>query len=161
MARIRNLFISHVHEDDGEVHKLREMLERNGHEVRDSSVTTDKPNDANHPDYIKREILSPRIQWAGVMVVIVGPNTHTSDWVNWEIEHAAGHGKRIVGIYVRGGKESNLPDALKTHGDALVGWNSDNLIGAVDGEHDSWCEPAEDGTYTPRSPQWAIERYRC
>ncbi len=161
MADTHNLFISHVHEDDHKLQALKGLLSRNGYDIRDGSIDSSKPNNANSPDYIKREILAPKIQWAGTMVVLISPYTHTSEWVNWEVEYANRLGKRIVGIYVQGGKESDLPDAFKKFGDALVGWNSENLMGAVRGEHDNWCEPASDGTYTLRDPRWRLERYSC
>lgn len=161
MARTHNLFISHVHEDDAEVQNLKGMLAKNGYSVRDSSIDSSKPNNAQSPEYIKSQILAPRIQWAGTLVVIISSSTHRSDWVNWEIEYAQKQGKRIVGIYIRGGKESDLPEAFKKYGDALVGWNSDNLMGAIRGEHNNLCQPTDSGSYILRSPQWGLQRFGC
>src|SRR6266481_5944998 len=86
---IKNVFISHVHEDDEELPKFKELLARHGYEIRDSSIDSSKPNDANSDDYIKSEILGPRIQWAGCVIVLISPDTHSSKWVEWEIEYAA------------------------------------------------------------------------
>jgi hypothetical protein len=161
MGDTHNLFMSHVHEDDHHVQNLKGLLERNGYTVRDGSIDSTKPNDAKSPDYIKREILAPRINWAGALVVIISPNTHRSDWVNWEIDYAKKQGKLIVGVYIQGGKQSDLPESFRKHGDALVGWNAENLMGAVRGEHDNWCEPAPDGTFPLRAPEWRAERHNC
>jgi len=58
MADLRNVFISHVHEDDAGLQKLKDLLQANGMAVRDSSVHKGKFNDAKDPDYIKTGILA-------------------------------------------------------------------------------------------------------
>ena len=59
----RNVFISHIHEDDKDVTALKELLAKNGYEIRDSSIDSSKPNEAEDKDYIKSQILAPCIQW--------------------------------------------------------------------------------------------------
>lgn len=54
------------------------------------------------------------------MIVLISPETHTSKWVEWEIEYAAKLGKRIVGVFVRGGMDSDIPENLDLYGDAKV-----------------------------------------
>ncbi len=58
----KNVFISHVHEDDDLLPKLKDLAARAGMAVRDGSINSEKPNDASNPDYIKRAILRPRIE---------------------------------------------------------------------------------------------------
>src|SRR5690606_18358913 len=110
------------HEDDAGLGKLKSLLSGQGMEVRDSSIHTGKFNNATDPDYIKSGILAPAINWAGVLLVYVSPNTKDSDWVNWEIEYAAKLGKRIVGVWEHGERDCDLPSALHEHADAVVGW---------------------------------------
>lgn len=71
---VKNVFISHVHEDDDALQDLKNLLKNNGYEIRDSSIDSSKPNQAENPDYIKSEILAPRIQWASTMVVLISPD---------------------------------------------------------------------------------------
>lgn len=60
-------------------------------------------------------------------------DTHERQWVNWEIEQANRQGKRIVGVYVRGGTEADLPPALEKYASTrIVGWNADAIIDAID-----------------------------
>jgi hypothetical protein len=68
---------------------------------------------------------------AGVFICYVPPETKNSEWVNWEIEYAAKQGKRIVGIWEHGETECDLPEALKEYADAMVGWNGDAIIDAI------------------------------
>ncbi len=155
MGRTKNVFISHVHEDDGEVGKLKDLLGKRGYTVRDSSIVRSKPNQAKSEGYIKSEILAPRIRWAGTVIVLVSPDTHTSKWVNWEAEYAAKSDTRIVGVWVRGAKDADLPKGLEQYADAIVGWDSSAIIDAMNGS-DNWVAP--DGGATP---EWDLPRYSC
>jgi ribonuclease BN (tRNA processing enzyme) len=140
MADIKNVFISHIHEDDAGLGKLKELLKSRGMDIRDASIHTGKENSAKEPDYIKTGILAPQINWAGTFLCYVSPQTKQSEWVNWEIEYAAKQGKRIVGVWEYGDKECDIPDALKEYADAMVGWHGDAIIDAINGK-DSWEKP--------------------
>ena len=153
---IKNLFISHIHEDDEGIGRVKNMAQSHGVTVRDGSITLDKPNSASNEDYIKYQILAPRINWASVLAVYVSPDTRDSWWVNWEIEYAHKQGKRIVGIWEWGAKDCELPEALNRYADAVVGWSGESIIRAINGESNDWYGP--DGSHQdPRQ----IARYSC
>lgn len=156
VGEIRNVFISHVHEDDEGLSGLKDLLSKRGFEIRDASISAEKPNAATSPEYIKAEILGPRIKWAGTFIVYITPRTRDSEWVKWEIDYAQKMGKRIVGIWAHGASESDLPDGLDDYADAVVGWNSDRIIDAIDGTMTSWRTP----TGEPR-PERQIARFSC
>lgn len=152
---IKNVFISHVHEDDAGLEKLKSLLEKNGMTIRDSSINSSNPNNAKNPDYIKTSILAPQINWAGTLIVYISPNTKHSEWVNWEIEYAAKQDKRVIGVWEHGVKDCELPSALKEYADAVVGWHGNAIIDAINGK-DSWEKP--DGG--PCDSVF-IKRHRC
>jgi hypothetical protein len=152
----KNVFISHVHEDDAGLGNLKDLLIKHGMSIRDSSINSDRPNNAQSPDYIKSQILAPQIQWAGTFLVYISPQTKDSEWVNWEIEYAAKLDKRIVGVWEQGANECDVPDALKDYADAVVGWHGERIIDAINGKLDDWEHP--DGT--PQAPR-PIKRYSC
>jgi hypothetical protein len=156
MGNQKNVFISHVHEDDKVLQDLKKLLRRGGYEIRDSSIDSTKPNQAKDPDYIKSEILAPRIQWAGAVIVLISPDTHKSEWVEWEIEYAQKADKRIIGVWVREGQESDLPENLDRYADAVVGWQADRVMDAITGKLNNWYNP--DGTERPARE---IPRYSC
>jgi hypothetical protein len=140
MADQHNVFISHRHEDDGYLAKLKELLAK---------------NEAHDEAYIK-SILAERMQWAGKIIVIITPDTKNHEWVDWEIAYAEKFpDKRIIGIWAPGAEESDLPDSLNRFADAVVPWDADKIIAAINGE-DNWQGP--DGT--PPSP-WVISRIGC
>lgn len=155
MTERHNVFIAHRHEDDHQVSALKDLISGPGIEIRDASITSDKPNQASNADYIKQEILAPGIQWAGKVVVLVTPETKHHQWVDWEIEYANKKNKPIIGVWARGSAGCEIPEPLEKHADALVGWNSDRIIRALNGEY-----LFENSDGSQRSPQH-IERHPC
>lgn len=139
MGLKKNVFISHHHKDDVLVDKMTTLLSKNGCEIRNSSIRA-KPANQERLDkgLVKREtlerLLRMKMSWAGTVIVIVGKETHTRPWVNWEIQQAQKLGKNIVGVWEQGLKDKvELPEALKKYGTAQVGWNSESIIGAING----------------------------
>ncbi len=153
---MRNVFISHIHADDDGLPRLKSLVAQHGMTCRDGSITTSKFNNAANEEYIKYQILAPRIKWASVLVVYISPETKDSDWVNWEIEYAVKEGKRIVGVWAWGEKGCELPEALAKHADAVVGWNGESIADAISG--------ASDDSYKDDGSEWDyqnIRRYSC
>jgi hypothetical protein len=150
-----NVFISHRHEDDHLIAKLKDMLATSGCEIRDSSVTASNPNQAKDEGYIK-SILAERMQWAGKLLVVVSPQTKNHEWVDWEIEYANKHPeKRIIGVWAPGAEACDLPEALERHADAVVTWDAAQISAALDGA-DNWQQP--NGA---EAPPRAIRKIGC
>ena len=142
MTDTKNIFVSHYHGDAHMIENLSGILKKHGLNMKDSSIYEDKnPNAAKNEDYIK-SLIRPKIQWAGAVVVLIGKDTYSSDYVNWEIKYAAREGKRMVGVYLPGEDDSELPDAFNQHGDALRHWNGDSIIEAIKGD-DTWDGPKQ------------------
>lgn len=152
-----NVFISHIHEDDKKLGAMKELLKKNGCQARDSSVHAGTPNNASNESYIKHQILAPRIEWAGTVVVLITPDTKHSSWVQWEIDYAQRHNKRIVGVWDNGEKGCDIPQALDDYASAIVPWRADQIIGAIFGEINNWR--LQDGT--PMPPRAEAPRYSC
>lgn len=153
---IKNVFISHIHEDDDGLPKLKDLVAKQGLAVRDSSITSEKPNEARDPEYIKHQILAPQIEWASTLVVYISPETKDSEYVNWEIEYAHKLDKWIVGVWARGENECEIPAALDQYRDALVGWNGESIVDAITGKSDaSYKCTGEPYEYRP------IKRFKC
>jgi hypothetical protein len=155
-SSIKNVFISHVHEDDEGLGKTKALLEQKGMTLRDGSIDAEKPNEAESPEYIRSQILAPRIRWAGTFIVYITPQTKSSTWVDWEIEYAEKTGNRIVGIWARGQNGCEVPDALKKYASAVVPWDSQKIMDAINGKLTDWQDP--DGKPLPIR---AIERANC
>ena len=152
---VKNVFISHIHEDDAGLDDLKDIAQKNGLDVRDASITSDKPNNAKSPEYIK-QMLADQINWASTLVVYVSPETKNSEWVNWEIEYAAKIGKRIVGVWEQGANECEVPEALEQYADAMVGWHGESMVDAITGKSSTWYDPQGNV-----KDYRAIKRYKC
>jgi hypothetical protein len=134
MAGHHNVFISHRHEDDVLVAALGALLAGKNVTIRDASITSDEPNNASNEAYIKSQTLAPNINWAGKLIVIITPDTKNHPWVDWEIEYAEKQGKEIIGVWAPGSAGCDVPAPLELHADSLVGWNSEAIIDALNGE---------------------------
>ena len=152
-SKRRHIFISHHHADDAEVDKLTSLLSRSGHDIRNSSIRAKPANQRRLDkglvsDETIRRLLRRKISWAGTVVVLIGKETHSRPWVNWEIEQANKQGKRIVGVYIRGGTEIDKPAALEKYASSIVSWNSNSIIAAIDGTEN----PFQNSDGSPRQP---------
>ena len=139
-AKRKHLFISHHHKDDAEVTKLIDLISGKGYDIRNSSIRV-KPKNQKRleqkkvDDEVIRRLLRMKISWAGSVVVLIGKETHQREWVDWELEQANKQGKRIVGVFVSGGSEADIPKNFEAYGSALVKWNGDSIVRALEGEN--------------------------
>ena len=151
--KTKNVFISHHHKDDATIDKLTALLQKNGYNIRNSSIRAKPANQRRLDqglvkDAVIKRLLRMKISWAGSIIVIVGKKTHTRPWVNWEIEQAHKQGKNIVGVYERGLKDNvERPPALEKYGTSQVGWDPKSIISAIEGKP-SFQNP--DGTPSAR-----------
>lgn len=145
----RHLFISHHHADDASVSKLTSMLQRSQQDVRNSSIRAKPANQRRLDkgmvkDETIRRLLRRKISWASTVVVVIGKETATRKWVNWEIDQANSQGKRIVGVFERGGTNADVPTSFEKYGSALVAWNARGIVKAIEGQENMFQNP--DGT---------------
>lgn len=163
MSKLKNVFISHHHADDDHVTRLTDMLNRNGFQLRNSSIRAkpanqERLNKGLIKDAVLKRLLRMKMSWASTVLVVVGKETHQRPWVDWEIKQANMLGKRIVGVYVRGGTEADVPPALNDYGTALVNWNSDSIIDAIEGKDRPFEKP---GSSDQREPVHAGATSSC
>lgn len=145
----RHLFISHHHADDTSVTKLTSMLQRSKQDVRNSSIRAKPANQRKLDkgivkDETIRRLLRRKISWASTVVVVIGKKTASREWVNWEINQAHRQGKRIVGVFEHGGTKADIPVSFEKYGSALVAWNANSIVKAIDGLENMFQNP--DGT---------------
>ena len=132
-----NIFISHAGKDEPYMEEFKELISSRYDSVRDSSMyeSGDKHNNATSEEYIK-SIIRGQIDWAGTVIVLIGDTTAEREWVDWEIDYAERNNKNIVGVYLPGADEGDVPDALDEYANAIVGWRSDSIFDAIErGRH--------------------------
>ncbi|MDR0509865.1 MAG: TIR domain-containing protein [Rikenellaceae bacterium] len=159
MAKTHNIFISHYGRDDEHVQRLKQRLKDGGYDVRNSSIDNTK-----HRPYVPSEQTIARylrngINWAGTFICLIGEDTHTHPWVNYEIQQAHLQGKPIVGIFKHGCKDNvELPEALKKYGGTTIGWNSLDRLGDIMSGKET---PEENPSGATREPIYNIDRIKC
>ena len=158
----KHVFISHHHNDDNEVTKLSKLIANKGYDFRNSSIRAKPANKQRLKnglikDEVLKRLLRMKISWASKTIVLIGKDTHARPWVNWEITQANELGKEIIGIYIRGGTESDVPPAFEKYASALIPWNPDKIIDALNGKYEPFQNP--DGT--EREPQHSKVNIEC
>lgn len=137
---MKNIFISHHHKDDASVDGLTTLLKGKEYDIRNSSIRVrpenkDRIEKNQINENVLKRLLRMKMRWASQLVVIIGKETHQRYWVNWEIEAAHQLGKPIVGVYEIGLKDKvEIPENLKKYATSLVGWRSDSIIRAIEGD---------------------------
>ena len=129
---IKNVFVSHYHEDEDSIKQFKDLLSAD-YCIKNYSVTSEKYNNATNEEYIK-SLLRPLINQSSTLICLIGPETHDSKWVDWEIREAEKLDRQIIGVYIQGAKDSDIPPALEEFADAIVGWNTENIENALGGE---------------------------
>jgi hypothetical protein len=157
MANEKNVFISHYNQDDEHIQNLKDLLSRQGYVIKNSSPLS-KPGRII-PDKVIERLLRMQMNWAGTFICLIGPETHTRRWVNWEIEEAKKQGKQILGIFIHGAKEDSIvPEALeKNETLGITGWNTEKIIDALNGNDVGRC----DINGNERFPSYSLARVAC
>ena len=142
---------------------MTDLLNRGGYDIRNSSIRANpdnqhRLNEGQVSDRVIERLLRMKMSWASTVVVLIGKETHARRWVNWEIEQASRLGKRIVGVYTRGGTELDIPPAFEQYGSDLVNWNADSIMTAIDGTREG---PFQDPEGNPRPSPTAPANITC
>ena len=160
MAPQQNIFISHFGKHDDHVQSLKQRLKDRGYTVRNFSIDSTNHKDGRKPsDAVVQRLLRMRIKWSSTFICLIGPDTHTRPWVNYEIRLAHLQGKRIIGVYTHGSKNSvELPEAYKKYGSPPVGWNSVDKLGEIISGKNF---PAENPDGSVASPMFHRTSIKC
>lgn len=139
---IKNVFISHHHKDDKSVDDLTNMLASKGYSLRNSSIrikagNQERLDQKKVSDSTIKRLLRMKMRWAGQLIVVIGKNTHSRPWVNWEIEEAHRQGKPIIGVFEHGLKgDVEIPENLNKYATSRVaGWQANSVIDALEGKN--------------------------
>lgn len=142
-----NVFVSYDHEDQKQVgafkllkHNPNHPLDFQDHSLKDPVLgATGKPlkyppSDARSAPV--RDAIRKKFDRASKLVVLIGDNTHESDWVDWEIKtfyeikkELSGDNtwKRIRGMTLKDSDNATVPAALGERSTKVLTWNPEEL----------------------------------
>ena len=92
---MKRVFISFRHEDKAQVNGLRLLAANPKFDIEfyDESVRT--AINSENASYVRSKI-KEKIARTSVTVCMVGAETHTSQWVDWELEESITKGNKII-----------------------------------------------------------------
>jgi hypothetical protein len=119
------VFISFKAEDKPQVDGLRLLAKNPNYELEFYDESVRVAIDSGNATYIKTRIRE-KIERSGVVLCLVSPVTHTSNWVSWELETAIALGKPIVAMAIKGLQNATLPAPIRNRV-SFYAWNPGSL----------------------------------
>lgn len=123
----RNLFLSYQHRNHQRAQGFDLMWKSPHVDAQPSIRHLLDPVKSSDPDYISRKI---REQLAGtsVTVVLIGRDTHTSDWVAKEIAWSLAKERPNGILAIRIDPGAKLPDALADYAPEVLDWTTPSTL---------------------------------
>jgi hypothetical protein len=152
-----NIFVSYDHDDQKQVgalkllkHNPNHTLEFQDHSLKDPVLGASgkplkyPPSDARSKPV--RDAIRKKFDRASKLVVLIGDDTHTSEWVDWEIdtfytmkEEISGDKtwKRIRGMTLKGSVNAAVPSGLGGRSTKVLPWDPEELDKWLDTDPDA------------------------
>ena len=119
----RNTFLSFDYDDIDEVNLLRGQVKNDKSEIEFIDRSVKDPINSERAEYIKQKIVE-RIRQCTQTVVYITENTHSSDWVKWEVEKSLELGKRVIAVHKGDTPPSPIPSCIKDNKIKVVSWKN-------------------------------------
>jgi hypothetical protein len=142
-----NVFVSYDHDDQSQVGGFKGLksnpnhpLNFNDHSLKDAVADKNgkpikyAPSDARSKP-VRDEILK-HFEKCSKLVVLIGNDTHGSEWVNWEVNQffelkqrisKEKTWKRIRGMKLKGSENAKVPSALQGQSTEVLTWDPEVL----------------------------------
>jgi hypothetical protein len=152
-----NIFVSYDHDDQKQIggfnllkHNPNHLLDFQDHSLKDPILGAGgkplkyPPSDARSKPV--RDAIRKKFDRASKLVVLIGDDTHTSEWVDWEIEtfyamkeEISGDEtwKRIRGMKLKGADGAKIPAALGGKSTEVLSWDPEKLDKWLDVDPDA------------------------
>lgn len=110
----KSVFVSHIYEEK----PYKDKLTRWANDRRLGNVViTGETHDVRQGGHRAiTQHLSPRLKGAGALLVLVGDDSHDRPWLDYEVQHASSHHKRIVVVRIPG-TDGAAPRAVRGYGE--------------------------------------------
>jgi hypothetical protein len=133
----RRIFISYQHEDRMKAKGFNLLRWNENVDVEFVGRHLLDPVDSTNEKYIRSCVLE-QLKGTSVTVVLIGAETHNSDWVHWEIEKSLDKDAPNGILAIRLRPDAPLPDdspvgeALKDAGAEIIDWQPEKFADAIE-----------------------------
>ena len=124
-----NIFLSYKWEDRAYVNGLAGLLKNPNNEYRHIPIN-EREDYRNQGREAVRNYLRGLINECDAIICLVGENTHSSDWVKYEVEVARSLGKNIIAVRINN-TSGGLPSLLRSWGIPETRWDSQSINNAL------------------------------
>lgn len=134
--RTRRVFLSLSYDDRQQARGVDLMPKNPNTDVDFVGRHLLNPVDSTNDSYIKRQV-EDQMHGTSVTAVLLGNNTHNSEWVKWEIEKSLERGNGILAIRLKD-QDAPLPadspvrEALEEAGAEIIDWEPDEMNDAIE-----------------------------
>lgn len=118
----RNVFISFDMDDQNQVNFLRSQAKDERFPLDFIDYSVKEPFEDKWKSKVK-----DKIKKTTALIVMIGPNTHESKAVNWEIGEAHRQGKKVIGVRIYRNENHKIPEALKYYNYPITKWNTKTI----------------------------------
>lgn len=124
-------FLSFVAEDLDRVNLFRAQAKNEYSNLEFDDYSVKESINSYNAEYIKQQITG-QIKYASLTVCLCGPTTHSSPWVNWELNKTLELGKPIMAVWLyNDGRIQYYPGPLKDW--PRVDWDHSEIMTAMNG----------------------------
>ncbi|MDN3312034.1 TIR domain-containing protein [Microbacterium oryzae] len=124
----KHIFLSFVEEDLALVRLFRGQAKNKKSALEFDDYSVKEPYNSTNATYIRSQI-SAKIRAASVTIVLIGDDTHKSEWVEWEIAKSVELGNKVIGVRLKAGVIT--PAALTNVRARVIGWDIDAIVLAI------------------------------
>ena len=118
----RRVFISFHMNDEYAKQLLIHQAKSDKFDLEFSNYAVNEPFDEKWKTQCKE-----RIAMTSTVIVLIGPDTHSREAVNWEINEAYKQGKNVIGVRVHRYKNHRVPQSMVDNGAKIVNWDMNEI----------------------------------
>ena len=126
MAIKKRVFLSFIEEDKEKVQGLRLLAANPNYDLEFYDESVRVAIDSDDAEYVKRRIRE-KINRTSITVCLISKNTHTSRWVDWELEESDKKRNVIIAMALKGTAEAVLPKLMREKKLTFHGWDPEQL----------------------------------
>jgi len=121
MAKNR-VFLSFIEEDKAQVQGLRLLAANPNYDLEFYDESVRVAINSRDADYIKQRIRE-KLNRTSVTVCLISEKTHTSSWVDWELEESDQKNNTIIAMALKGVERAVLPKLITEKKLSFYSWD--------------------------------------